>query len=272
MNNEKIKDAWDKLNPNEESKQRILTKIHGGKNRHKGRFSRKVLLIAAAITALTITTVFANSNAFREIIFGNSRAVQVEEVVNPNITRYAYRYVNDMLIESRALDSYYFRVGNSNNETREITSQRSGIYTVEEANRYAPFAIAEPTYIPQHLYLWQISLPRYYDATYANGAMLIYVNELDIMVLMLLQSYVGADGYFVFESVHPIEKIMIDDVEALLVENPNGGANPGQISRRLMWISEGMFFELTNMEAYDAEGNWLGLDLEAMIAIAESIR
>ena len=271
MSNNKIKVAWDKLNPNEENIQRILTKIHDDKNRRKG-FSRKVLFIAAAITALTITTVFANSNALIETIFGNSRAVQVDEVINPNITRYVYHYVNDRLIGTSILDSYYFRVSNPDSETREIASQRGDIYTVKEANRYAPFTIAEPTYIPQHLHLWQILLPRYYDDAYACGATLIYTNELDILALMLHQRYVGPDGYFVFESVHPIEKVMVDGVEALLVEEPTGGANPEQMSRQLMWISDGIFFKLMNNEAYDIEGNWLGLDLETMIAIAESIR
>ena len=65
---------------------------------------------------------------------------------------------------------------------------------------------------------------------------------------------------------------MIGDVEALLVINEDGGANPGQVSRQLKWISNGIFYELWNHEAHDIVGIDLGLDLETLVAIAESIR
>jgi len=58
MNEEKIKNAWDKINPNEEKKQRIMRKIYEAQSQHKRGFSTKVSLIVAIVASLTITTVF----------------------------------------------------------------------------------------------------------------------------------------------------------------------------------------------------------------------
>jgi len=272
MSNEEIRTAWSKLNPDDEGIQRIMSKIHTGREQRKSRISVKTLLIAAAIIALTVVTVFAGSSTIREIIIGGSRATQVETVENPNITHYAHLYSDGVRVETRILDSFYFRVNNPDRYTPAITSQRGSIFTVEEANRYAPFTIAEPTFIPEHLHLGEILLPRFDEETYAFGAMLLYHNESGIMSLILVQRYVGPEGYFVLESTHPIKKIMIGDAEALLLINENGGANSGQVSRQLKWISDGTFFELMNTEAYDIEGNDLGLSLEILVAIAESIK
>jgi len=273
MNNEKFKDAWNKLNPDEESRQRILGRIENKQKQPKGRISTKMLLIAAVITILSVTTVIAGSSTIREIIFGNSRAIQVEEVANPNITQYAYVYINEHLVRARNLDTYYLTINNPDIDSREIVSYRWGISSVEEANRYVPFTITEPAFVPEHLHLSEISLPQYEDGSYTNGAMLLYlINENAMLGFWLVQRYVGPDGYFNFESTQTIERVMIGDVEGLFVLNENGGANPWQASRRLMWISDGIFYDLFSMEANDSKGNEFGLDLETMIAIGESVR
>jgi len=270
MNNEKLKATWDCLGPSQESRERILAKVQAGKKQHRRKPSIKVLLIAAAIMALASTTLIAAySNSVREIMLGRSRVMQTESVENPNVILRAYCGHNESFV--RVLDSFYLGIY-TEDDRPTIASQRGDIATVEEANRYAPFTIVEPAYVPAHLHLGLILLPRYYDGSYARGVILSYVNDIGAPAFCITQRYIGLNGYFVFKSTHYIETVMIGDIEAVLVTNPNGGANPGQVSRELKWVSNGIFYILRNIEAHDARGYNLTFSLETMVAIANSIR
>ena len=284
MNDNKIKAAWEKLNPSEESKQNIMNKIVR-QNHRKLRFPFKVMLVAAVICILSIASVVAYTSHIREFAFGGSRARQVEYVANPNTTRYVHYFHNGVYNRSDAVDSYFIRIETPGldpiiyQQPEFTTIEEALLYapfvsflTMEEANHYAPFTISEPSFVPENIRLDRILLLPNDDDTYAHVAHLRYFNENNILSFWIKQLYVGPEGYFVYESEHSKEKVMIGDIEALFVERPRWYGNPGEMHRELMWISDGVFFSLGSNDGIDRNGNGLGLDFETMVDIAKSIR
>jgi len=59
MIDENIKNAWDKINPSEAEKQRIMGKIYEAENQSNRKVGIRSVLIAAVIAVLAMTTAFA---------------------------------------------------------------------------------------------------------------------------------------------------------------------------------------------------------------------
>jgi len=276
MDNEKIKNAWDKLNPNEERKQSIMNKIQENmqenQNPRKRRISGRTVLIAAIIAALTITTALAYGGVIQEFIFGDSRAVRVEVVEEPNTQGTASYWIDGEEIEVVETEPMRIAVYNQNGvELIGRVSDTTPFYVGlpmdgwdEWDDQYAPFTIRKPSYLPMDsaLSLVQLAQDEYGDAvavtlnfTFGGGSSWV-----------LGQFYVGQEGYFELETTYPIEKVMIGDIEALLMEMPIAVSGVDQTWRVLTWMSDGYVFMLDH-----AADTTQGLDLETLIAIAESI-
>ena len=276
MNEKRIKSAWDKLNPTEESKQKIMYKI-AGQHQRKRRLPFKTLLLAGAICLLSVASVAAYTGYIQDFLFGSSRARQVEYVENPNRTQYVHYFHGGVYQGSQVADADYFRLVAPG--IAPITYERPAFATLEEALLYAPFIsflsmeeaqyqapfpLRQPIFMPENTSGDRILLLPNADGTYAPIAHMQFTNVRGTPHFWLKQSYVGPEGYFIFESEHGKEKVMIGDIEALFVER--------QRDRELMWIADGVFFSLGNRSGIDRNGNNLGLNLETMVRIAESIR
>ena len=156
--------------------------------------------------------------------------------------------------------------------------------TVEEISQRAMFTIKEPIYL-SHVrwlgrpYMRMYTLVSIDEDGYIYGVILTYSSPAGLpFAFTLSQWYAGEDGYFEIETTNPIEKVMIGDIEALLVEyviDDGGGIlNPrireaDMIKRELFWMQDGIVFSISGYE--NVRTPFASIDLETLIAIAESI-
>jgi len=305
MKNEKIIDAWDKLSPSADEKLRILGKVCEGQGIDKRRgISVRSLLIAAVILALGTVSVVASSSEVRRIVFGESLAIQQEIVNEPNwgsiVTTGDDGYLN--LLQSR-LRVYstslnlYERLGEFYRDfpfSPSCVLQDGFGVTIEESNLLTRFAIKEPVYLPSprsaewsrgNMRILTHSLVYLEGDDYAYGAILTYHGpsrvsyEADWRIsFMLSQWYVGEEGYFEVITADPIQKVMISGIETLLMEHlihdPSGILTPissdtQMIQRELIWMMDGVVYSMISISG---TRDFIDLDLETKIAIAESIR
>ena len=309
MKDKKIIDAWDKLNPNADEKLRIMEKVREGQGIDKRRgISVRSLLIAVVILVLGTVSVVAYNSEVRRIMFGESVATEVEVVNMPNMRR--------TIITS---DGYYVTFGQSRlrvyNPSLRLYERLGSDYrgfpfaplhiyiasystfeddtTIDESNQRTMFTIKEPiaylttTRRGSEMRLFSHSLFYLIGDDYAYGTFLIYYTGGEIVdstfwaySFSLGQWYAGEGGYFEVETTSPIEKIMINDTEALLIEHVLEEDDRALLfsrtmygremaHREIIWMKDGVVYVLSG---FSGVRGFTHLDLETLIDIAKSIR
>jgi len=212
---------------------------------------RPVIVIAACfvlVFAMSVTA-FAYGgeilNAIKSFMFGDSSATQVE-------------YIEDRIVSMVIVNR------------SELVDHDKGTGLVhydslEEANRYVPFTVKVPSYLPDNVigFSHPIIAQRKLDGTAGYDVFIQYkvddpdnIDELNLMNID--QYYIGPNAYIELETIAPIQKVMVGDVEALLVST-EGYLDYVQFF--LYWIKDDILYEVIN-GCYD---------LETIITIAESV-
>jgi hypothetical protein len=253
------------------------------------RFGTKAAVAAATVvTLLLATTVFAYGSdiidAIREFMFGDSTIEQVDEIdVGDALQKAGFSEDAKVvwLLGFEGTDNSVF----GSDQAARVSS--SVFATVDEANDITTFTIGEPTYLPrgvaQQTYAVEVftnpqdgeveggtawvSLKYEFDGVQELLVGGIHItSDVDFdelnLVIDLNQYYVGPDGHAFIETVYPIEKVMVGDNEASLVQGDPSVFGRG-LDTKLCWKKGDIFFEMTfSSKWYDAE---------TMIEIAESI-
>lgn len=229
---------------------------------YRRRIPVRAAVLAAVVAALVLTTAFTFGNeivgVIRQVMFGDSIA---KHVVSDNSHYLGYMGVMNIADLSDAGDY-----------------PRGLFNTLEEARQAAPFPIRAPDYLPENI--TGLNSVGVWCAEVENGpwmhfAIVSYDIALELggnSILQLRQVYAGPDAYFDIESVSSIEKVMVSDVEAVLVTTEgksdfgdgNVIINVSDTAYALYWLKYGVAFELS-VDFHD------GYTPETMIRIAESI-
>ena len=224
---------------------------------------RSVVLAAVAI-ALIFTTAFSYRyeiiSVINQVVFGNSTATQMEY---------------DNILE---LGSWGVR---NREDLPDAKDYPIGVFdTLEEAQQAAPFPIKIPSYLPDNVTgLWSVGVWRVEDPDnpwmhFVSVSYAIRLKNNGKSSLMLRQTYAGPDAYYVIEHVSPveIEKVMVGDIEAVLISAPQRTVHSDgtvNINKKithysLNWIDNGIAYEL-RADYHDY------YTPEIMIKIAESV-
>jgi len=303
MNDEHTKIVRNMLDPSEAAKARIYNKIHLRHKQRKPMIISKGIAIAAIVVVLTFTMTMAvaHSSVLREIIFGDSRAAQVE-AVDESHNRFAVS-VGHITIDSEGqVDGEWSDVAYSDPMRisvytgdgvellldTEYFSSYTNIVIDEWNDRYAPFDIRKPSY-PLWGELLSVALLhgehgdavslQYNFLNWDDSAIEIVIDEASGVAIgrnqprnsswSLFQYSLGHGGYFNFETTYPIEKVMIGDSEALLVEFNLYLDSTGQRTYRiLIWVADGYFYILSHA---DSQWDRDFFNLDTLIKIAKSI-
>ncbi|MCL2044755.1 MAG: DUF4367 domain-containing protein [Oscillospiraceae bacterium] len=131
--------------------------------------------------------------------------------------------------------------------------------TLDEANRFAPFTIKAPSFLPGSLINMSIGVTQRSDATAGYEALIRYslkiLNDPDWECwINMSMDYVGPDAYIEVETGYSIRALMINDIEAIATYSHTIDG------KSLFWIKDGVFYCLS-----------ASLDWDIMIAIAESV-
>jgi len=229
---------------------------------HRRSIPLKAAVLAAVVAALVLTTAFTFGNEIvsiiRQVMFGDSIAKQV---VSDNSCYLGYLGVMNIADLSDAND---YPLGL--------------FYTFEEARKVAPFPIREPSFLPDSVTgpnsigVWRAEAETGPWTHFVIVAYDIALVPDGNSILQLTQFYAGPDAYFDIESVSKIEKVMVGDVEAVLVTTDgksdfgegNVITNVSDTGYALYWLKFGIAFELS-VDYHN------GYTPETMIRIAESI-
>ena len=234
--NELYKDTFSKLKASENTLSEVVKMTT-----KKKRIKAKTLLIAAVLSIAVTTVAFAHGEAIIQFMFGNSSIKQVEQVGEKSSNAISMEIVN--------------RSEHTWNHDRDYSSILFNSY--DEANQSAPFEIKEPSYIPGNATLEKIAVPQFKDdKTFGYDVRITYNVELSNGNGMfgLFQYFTGPDAYLSIETVEGIEKVMVGDIDASVINWEGWGAH-------LYWIKDEIVFELFSSS----------YDLDILIAIAESI-
>jgi len=270
--------------PGEGLRERILTDAAVGAVPAAPRRSvrGRTVLISAVIAALMTTTVLAYGNVLRELVFGDSRAAQVETVYNPNrggirtgvvyqpwrISVYDQNGVDQMgefVSHSRLYESDWWLEMLGRAET-----ERLGLVPDVETAYYAPFAIRKPAYLPENTELADIWIAH---GQRGDAIMLYFVNRAGIGhgSIALTLFYVGSGGYFEIETTDIFDEVMVGDVNALrmdipiLVQPSFYDETSEYTIQHLIWAADDYVYVLTNTYGPTMERVY------DLVAIAESI-
>jgi hypothetical protein len=296
MNNKYINSVRESLDPGEDTKERILGKVHQRyEQQSKWEVKPKAIAAAAVIAVLTLTTTVAvaYSNVLQEIILGSSRAAQVE-IVNEPFHRgslgIAFETTVDEGLKITSYESVYTEPMSLNIYSKDSAEPIINFgcmtsFTTFKANewddKHSPFLIKKPSYLPlSELVLGHIML---YEQAAAVSFLYYFIDPETIIrdpysndVIgaaggwSLTQTYAGEGGFFELDTTYPIEKVMIGNVEALLLKIPMYLESIGhQTWYQLFWVDDGYVFWLDHASGYQ-DGGILSLDI--LMAIAESIR
>ncbi|MDR2568989.1 MAG: DUF4367 domain-containing protein [Oscillospiraceae bacterium] len=194
----------------------------------KRRLKMRPLLIAAVLSVLVfvlVGTTFAYGDVITQFIFGNSSAEQV----NP--------------IEGH---SHGFEIVNGFGEPIPNVFERHDSASFDEIRALVSFDVQYPSYLPYEGH-WDISVMsayRVYAAYWFNG---------NTNPIHMFQYFSGDDAYIKLASTHPIEKVMVGNIEATALFDG--------ISNWLYWMNDGIVFELFS-NTYD---------IDTLIVIAKSV-
>ena len=223
---------------------------------YRRRIPVRAAILAAVIGALVLTTAFTFGNeivgVIKQIVFGDSIATQVEKGTESTIGSWGVMDTEDLC---------------------DAKDYPLGLFdTLEEARQAAPFAISEPSYLPDNVTglrnvgVWRAETE---DIPWTHFVILSYDIALEgggIAILQLRQTYAGPNAYFVIENVSPIEKVMVGSSEAVLITaEGRDWVDTDDMGYTLYWLYDGIAYELS-AEYHD------GYTPETMIRIAESIR
>ena len=208
------------------------------------RVGLKTALIAAVLVLLSLTTAAAYGNeiiaVIEQFMFGGSSAARVESIGDGNVA-IGFEIVNrDKKVDPNRAYGGFYKFG-----------------TVEEARQAAPFDLKAPSWIPEGLKLTGVDLLRYRDKSYAYDAHVTYeiwFPEGGNGRLTLFQYYAGPGATVDLKTVEPLQKVMVGDIEASVVQY---GKEP-----HLYWMQDDILFELFS--------GVYGLD--TLAAVAASVR
>ena len=251
-----IKESLENLQvlPSEALRNRVMQSVGDGVSNprdFKRRLSVKAAVIAAVIAMLVLTTAATYGSeivtAIKQVVFGDSIGTQLdpEHVL----------YIGSWGIMNRSnLDG--------------AADYPVGLFdSLEEARLAAPFHIKEPSYLPnsvaglRNVGVWRVEDP---ENPWMHFVTLNYDLVGDGRLLELKQVYAGPDAHIEVETISSIGKIMVGDVEALLVSSDGRDDVINDQSYSLWWIMDGIAYELS---CYRDVAN-----LETLLAIAESIQ
>ena len=242
------------ISPSEALRDRVMQSVGDGEIKHrafKRRLSIKAAIIAAVIATLVLTTAATYGsevvNAIKQVIFGDSIGTQIDSE-------------HELYIGS-------WGIMNRNNLDGAVDYPLGLFDTLEKARLAAPFYIKEPSYLPESIAglrnvgVWRLEDP---DNPWMHFVTLNYDLKGDGRLLELKQVYAGPDAYIKVETISSIGKIMVGDIEALLVSSDGHDDVINDQSYSLWWIKDGIAYELSSYQDI--------ADLETLIAIAESIQ
>jgi len=211
----------------------------------KRKMGLSAAIIAVTLALFSLTTAFAYGGeiiAFvQQFMFGSSSAEQVEKLDG-------YVIGFDIVHRSDLVD------WTKNDGGKTFT-------TVEEANEFASFTIKVPTYLPDDVIgLKTVYVQKYKDGTAGYDVHVRYsvATPNGTTGFSINQYYAGPDAYVELETIYPIEKIMVGDVEASLVY---GESSFNGIGYQLYWIKDDILYEYFG-DCYD---------LKIILAIVSSI-
>ena len=251
--------------PSESLRSRVMENAHREVDAmpvYRRRFPVRAAVLAAIIAALVLTTAFTFGSeivgVIKQVMFGDSIAKQVVSD-------------NSLYIESLGVMNIA--------ELSDAKDYPLGLFdTLEEARQAAPFPIREPAYLPDDVTglnsvgVWRAEAETgpwmHFVIVSYNIALVPDGNS----ILQLRQFYAGPDAYFDIESVSSIEKVMVGDVEAVLVTtygksgfgDGNVISNVSDTGYALYWLNYGIAFELS-VDYHN------GYTPETMVRIAESV-
>ena len=242
------------VKPSEALHDRIMKSTASG--RDSQRFYRRksyvrAAILAAVIAAFVLTTAATYGNeivaAIKQVIFGDSIGTQI--------------------IPEHELYLGSWGIMNRSNLDGAVDYPIGLFDTLEEAREAAPFYIREPAYLPDSVSglrsvgVWRVEDP---DNPWMHFVTLSYDLKRNGRLLELTQVYAGPDAYIEVETTSSIGKIMVGDIEALLVSSDGHDDVINDQSYSLWWINDGIAYELSCYQDI--------ADLETLIAIAESIQ
>jgi len=257
------------IEPGDALRNRIMQNAEKGTaptHTYRRRLSIKAVAIAAVISTLVLATAFTFGDEIvsiiKQVMFGDSVAAQVVYENDNQVSSWGVRNREDLP------DAKDYPIGRFD--------------TIEEARLVAPFQIRELTYLPENVVgldsvvVWRIDdFDPPMHLVYLNYYVELGYFEPNITgnsYLELMQVYAGPDAYFEITNISSVEKVMIGDIEAVLISTPervvrNNGVtilNEDNMSYSLSWLQDGIAFTL---DAHYHEG----LTPEIMLMIAKSI-
>lgn len=227
-------------------------------NVYRGKLSFRAVVIAAVIAALVFTT----AAAYRVQIVDIIKQLVLEDSIATQVVYEDMQQIGSFGVMNRTslLEDEDYPLGFFN--------------TLEEARQAAPFYIREPLFLPDSVSglrsvgVWRVKDP---DMPDLHFVILNYDIPLDgggIGLLELRQTFAGADAYIELETTGSVEKIMIGDIEAVLITYESGHNAYGTVNTAaaytIWWLKDEIAYELNN----EFSGK---IDLNTMVAIAESI-
>jgi len=238
-----FKETFAELRASEDTIREVLKMTRTRKIHFK---ALRIIPIAAVIVLLLSATAFAYGGeivgALKEFMFGNSSAVQVDEIENAVLK---FRIVNRSVADP----------------TKMYGLDRFD--TIEEANRFAGFTIKAPSYLPENVIgLYHVWVQGNEAGTPGNEVFIQYNVETPggTANFHIGQYFAGADAYIELETIEPIQKVMVGDIEASLVYTED--STPG-VQYHLYWMKNDILYQfLVPVGCFD---------FETALAIAESI-
>ncbi|MDR0491567.1 MAG: DUF4367 domain-containing protein [Oscillospiraceae bacterium] len=310
MSKSVYKDMMDQVRPNNElilkTKRNMVTLAEGGDatRQQTVRWKPKLVmvLVAAFLVAVFATTAIAYGNeigsVLRQIIFGDSSVNQIYDSNKSQLEIARNEMSDGIVVHSsttgiRTEAGFRFEIiGRSVDPAADSLNAFEGIgeyegfATVDEANRYAPFTIAEPSNLPEGAVLELVKVYCFEDSSLSYDATLRYNIEYDILdennevigsgvgSIHLIQRYAGPDAFIEGTVEYPltIEKSMVGDSEAIIINSnlaeladmEDDIGNKG-LNMTIIWLKKEVYYELFASLALDI------CDRDMLIAIAESI-
>jgi len=259
------------------------------------------LLVAAILSVSLAITALAFGEELLTLVFGNSTVKQVEfeesfVSINENedyITIYT-RTPSDTPcgdIKNRCVPNLDWTWAEAESWGSFEMYPTESYSSFDELSHAAPFAVKEPSYMPDGWELSQAELFLYRDGTYSYDAWIYYRNSGEFVPFILFaQYYAGADAYFDvlmtsdyeherIRRTYKHETVMLGDVEALLTTvlseydiSPAITTPSGKSTVEIRWTKDEMAYWLVGEEyIYNIEEHDPETLIEVLRAIAESI-
>ena len=220
-----------------------------------------MLVLIIAIIALMATAGVAIANDGFKVIFGRSSIAQVESIDG------GMQWINDYYgIGAVVKNSKYFNLDQYNDNY-------STFYDVDALREAVPFKINTPQYFPHPTVLERISAAHFTKDDVIYAAEFIY--RISAVLpdrsylstdFILSYNYVGSGAYLEIETLHNIQKTTVGNCDAALVFFEDADDPDFIAETSLFWIKDGILYVLNS----DYKNKIL--DVDAMIAIAESIK